>query len=834
MFFRNCFALVFVVFLIGCSSKTDPDIYFSEIPERYAVQLQKIDEKTEEFFCAVIEEHGRRELFILKPNPTQDELNAKFVIKVFSSQNSEKELAVKFDLAKIGYQYNFNNTPCAFYRAALPFIEIDSVIVERKVENKWQLKYRQNLNKPFKSNLFSPIEIGDNLGFKTEPNPYRPVLYSEFRRSGITFIPYKYASVKGNLVQTMQPYKDFVTEQNKTVGIVKKPNAFWKHLNDHNPKLEALIQFTGSNSEKAQKLVSDYLSRKKDVNDVFDLEYTANFYAITELFGASCSDYTYFEYVEDVNLIRPIFVNSNCLGKHTKFLKKPIINNNIFNQFYLSALNDITTIDIQEELINSNTRLENELHLINSKNPDVIFDPDVLYLNQRVINHNINSAHAIRPDLISIDKSKLIITVHNTSNFPIAVSSLSHEGKKDITALSSRYIVRSGDKDTITFELPRSFENLFVSKKNKEIGFKLHKHIYELFVRYNTLETDQQYYTAIRPYKKYEQIEVDLFREQIKLELNKDLIVSEKDKTIGFKEKLVTLNSAIVIPKGYTFKVSPGTTIDIVEGGKIITHSPVAFMGNLEAPITFTSSDKKGQGLLVLSEGLKNEVNHTTFEYLTNLTHGLWDVSGAVSFYESPVILNYVTVSHNSCEDALNIIRTSFEMHNSIISYTQSDAFDGDFVTGLIKDSDFINLGNDGIDVSGSELIIENVKVLKAGDKGLSAGEDSKMFINTVVVEDSEIAVAGKDLSEVEAKNLTVKNTKLGFTAFQKKPEFAPSNIVLDNVSFTNVEIDYLIESSSSLMVDGEIIETSDNVKERMYGAEFGVSSDETRNKKNN
>ena len=43
--------------------------------------------------------------------------------------------------------------------------------------------------------------------------------------------------------------------------------------------------------------------------------------------------------------------------------------------------------------------------------------------------------------------------------------------------------------------------------------------------------------------------------------------------------------------------------------------------------------------------------------------------------------------------------------------------------------------------------------------------------------------------------------------------------------------MDYLVESTSSLLIDGKKVETSQNVKVRMYGAEFGVSSDETRTK---
>ena len=145
----------------------------------------------------------------------------------------------------------------------------------------------------------------------------------------------------------------------------------------------------------------------------------------------------------------------------------------------------------------------------------------------------------------------------------------------------------------------------------------------------------------------------------------------------------------------------------------------------------------------------------------------------------------------------------------------------------------FNELGNDAIDVSGSKLTLNDVEVYNAGDKGLSAGEDSMMIVENVKIFDSEIAVAGKDLSVIEARNLTITNTKLAITAFKKKPEFGPSNVTVSGLLMKNVETNYLIENSSSLTVDGEKIKTSDDVKGRMYGVEFGVSSDETRNSNN-
>jgi hypothetical protein len=117
------------------------------------------------------------------------------------------------------------------------------------------------------------------------------------------------------------------------------------------------------------------------------------------------------------------------------------------------------------------------------------------------------------------------------------------------------------------------------------------------------------------------------------------------------------------------------------------------------------------------------------------------------------------------------------------------------------------------------------VTINKAGDKGLSAGENSKMTINNVTINNSEIGLAGKDLSVVVGKNLTIRNNKLAFTAFKKKPEFGPSHINLNEVKIETVETTHLIENKSSLYLNGKKATTIKNVKSKMYGVEFGKSS---------
>jgi len=201
-------------------------------------------------------------------------------------------------------------------------------------------------------------------------------------------------------------------------------------------------------------------------------------------------------------------------------------------------------------------------------------------------------------------------------------------------------------------------------------------------------------------------------------------------------------------------------------------------------------------------------------------------VSGAVNFHESEVIITNAVFSNNRCEDGLNIIRSSFTITDTKFEGTQSDAFDGDFVTGTLERCTFINAGNDGIDVSGSELYIKDITVKNPSDKAISAGENSTITGQDIKVSGGEIGVVSKDLSKVTLTNVSIIDTRLGISAFQKKSEYGVASIAINNLTLKGYKRNYLIENKSSLMIDNIAVETVDNnVIDQMYGKEYGKSS---------
>jgi hypothetical protein len=194
-----------------------------------------------------------------------------------------------------------------------------------------------------------------------------------------------------------------------------------------------------------------------------------------------------------------------------------------------------------------------------------------------------------------------------------------------------------------------------------------------------------------------------------------------------------------------------------------------------------------------------------------------------VTFYRSPVAISRCEFGANHSEDGLNLVRSPFEMDEVFVHDTSSDAFDADFSDGTIRRSFFRGMVNDAIDVSGSRVTVVSVRIERAGDKGLSAGEHADLTIQDVEVRDSNIGVASKDQSTVVAEGLRVVDGRIGFALYEKKSEFGPASMDLRDARLEGVATPYLLEQRSKLVMGGRSIEpNATGVYDQLYGAQNG------------
>lgn len=273
------------------------------------------------------------------------------------------------------------------------------------------------------------------------------------------------------------------------------------------------------------------------------------------------------------------------------------------------------------------------------------------------------------------------------------------------------------------------------------------------------------------------------------------------DDTVYFSGNHVC-NEIILIPEHFAVVFKAGTTIDFINKGGFLSYSPVFVKGTQNSKVTIKSSDNTANGFTVLQAG-KVEMNYAVFDGLNTFNYKGWGLTGAVSIYESNTTITNCEFINNVCEDDLNIVRSYFDVSNCLLQNTYSDAFDSDFCTGIVSNCTFIDLGNDAIDFSTSEIEIVNCKIYNANDKGISGGEASKLTIKDCVVDGAVIGIASKDNSVLWVDNANIKNVEYVLTAFMKKPEYGAAKIFANNVQAEKYVQISLIEENSLLILDG-------------------------------
>jgi hypothetical protein len=255
----------------------------------------------------------------------------------------------------------------------------------------------------------------------------------------------------------------------------------------------------------------------------------------------------------------------------------------------------------------------------------------------------------------------------------------------------------------------------------------------------------------------------------------------------------------VVFPAGHTVRCGPGADLQVREPAVIVSHSPLEFLGAEEEPIRI----RGGGGIAVLQAGGTSRLRHVWFESVSAPRRGAWSPTGAVTFYESPVVIEHCRFLDARAEDALNTVRGAISLRETVFARSLGDALDVDFCDGTISSCEFVQCGNDGIDLSGGTVALERVRVDGAGDKALSCGEAADVSGARLRLHGARVGIAAKDLSVVDLRDVEVSGCSFGLAAYRKKPEYGPGTLSVERVRLEETGCPWILERNSSLSIDG-------------------------------
>ena len=591
---------------------------------------------------------------------------------------------------------------------------------------------------------------------------------------------------------------------------------------------------------KAIDLLESFRRGDLSTSEVFDVKILATYFAIMDLLGASNGTQwvnVRFYYNPISSRLEPIGRDGFPRPLERLSAMRSIITNQfeIFNELYfahlfkdrlffieyIKALERISQPSYVDKLFSAiKDELEENLDILYTEFPEFSFSKDIIYQNQRYIQTVLNPVKGLHAYYHKSFKDRIELELGNIQYLPIEVLSVSYKDSvlfHPVENISLQIKVPTDPVDyrNISFIFP---EDLVWSDTL----------IKDLKVNYKLLGTSQLRHETVFPWSHLGDnfIENDILRQKANCQKFKFLIIDESTKEIYVKSGRWTLDQNMIIPKGYRVVAGEDTQLNLLDSAMILSYSPLELIGSKDYPIIIQSTDSTGQGFVVMSAEQPSILDYVTFYNLSNPSQSGWELTGAVTFYESPVQIFHSQVVGNRSEDALNIVRSEYTIDNTIFRKISADAFDGDFTKGKIANSTFVDIGNDAIDVSESVIDLQDVFINGAGDKGLSAGENSKMTVNHIDIKNAEIAVASKDLSDIAIQNINISDGEIGLTAYQKKPEFGAASIKVASLKMIGVNIPYLVEEQSTVVVDGVTIASNrKNIKDILYGREYGKSS---------
>ena len=254
----------------------------------------------------------------------------------------------------------------------------------------------------------------------------------------------------------------------------------------------------------------------------------------------------------------------------------------------------------------------------------------------------------------------------------------------------------------------------------------------------------------------------NILNDNLALDSN-DLILKKID-----LEKIKNLNKVLL---------QPGTILEI----KIKDNANI---DNLN----FFSS--KFNNSAVILRGKDFKINNVSFEEVNNRFANsaieMRNVTGCLNILSSKFIINKLTINGSNCEDGINIIKSKGKINDLEIKNVISDGIDLDYSEVYIENINVSNAAGDCVDLSFGNYFIQNAQIKECGDKGISVGEKSKMFISNIEVNDSEIGIASKDSSLTKLKEAKFQNAKTCLAAYNKKKEFYGGIIEVEKMNCEN------------------------------------------------
>lgn len=708
-------------------------------------------------------------------------------------------------------------------------------------DNKWSFRIKVQ-NKDFFMGMkrFSIQHPG------TRGYIYEWIYHELMRHEGVIALRYKFINVSVNgkdwgIYAVEENFeKELIENNQRKKGPILRfdPDMYWVHRYNMMKSESAIDEFASyysanpvayreedilkdsvqaNNYLKGIALMEGIRNKKITVENAFDIKLLAKFHAVIDLVGGQhaidWSDIKYY-YNPVTNRLEPIAYESftkfpirelsgmyrfsvpdslhNYVDWHTTLFSDPA-----FFKAYAEALNRIADPEYLNTFFSKlNDELKQNLAILNKEFAFKKFDKELYYKSQRMIKKMLDPPRAILAYYNGIDNSTIRLQVGNIESLPVEVKSVTignYTLKLDtafvVPSKQANVIVQFSDlkialpahlkwNDSLADNININYSILGVSKLKQEL---VHSFPHTSSSINYTVQNDR-----LGNIKKF-----------------KCLAIDEERKVITFKSGKQPIKEDMVIPKGYRLIVNAGTLIDLQSKARIISYSPVFFLGEEEEPIIVNSSDSSGQGLLLYYTG-ESKFEYTRFMNFSSVKDAQFSRSSAITVYDSKITLQNCSFYNSKAKSMVGLIRTSFLISRCSFNRINGDALNIDFSTGTLVDCSIENCDENAININRCTLSLNSIYLKAIKNKGINVEGGTQLTGGKLIIEDAKSGITVREASNVSFENISMSNVDEGIVVDRNSSKNTSSVVRILSLLTKNVSKDMVREKGSVVTIKNE------------------------------
>lgn len=319
------------------------------------------------------------------------------------------------------------------------------------------------------------------------------------------------------------------------------------------------------------------------------------------------------------------------------------------------------------------------------------------------------------------------------------------------------------------------------------------------------------------------------------------------DDTLVIHPGTYLIHEDFIVPGDLKVVLEAGVRLLLGEKVAFVGYNGLDVRGTKESPVYVTSIDhQKPYGTFAF---LGTASSKSKIEYFIQSNgserwvDGVFFSAGFSIHNHDEITLANSEIKGNRADDGANFKNTRrVSIYNTLFQNNFADQIDLDYANALVSNSKFENtlggdLNGDGLDVSGSEVLVTNTTFTGFNDKGVSIGEHSQVLLYGSKLHDNAKGAAVKDLSNAYFINMDYQNNGIDIVAYRKKRIFGGGSVYVEGVpnsaqrskmGFDGQSNLYIFEnalSSGSFEPSGENVDLPSLFEELELSPHYGVDA---------